>query len=227
MLNTILQKRMKELDLNYAKLSKRVGISDVYVGKIVSGSRIPSARILRALSEALDLDYNALRIEAYKQRAPKGVNIVFDEDRDRREIRIRNFGIRNIPVLTPNLWENSRDVEHLLRGLDRLDTIEPAPSDDPQAFWLIVPEDERSKGLTGKRIAPGDYLLVEPNKDPENGNFVLTLGDDRVWTSIYYKTEKGKFYIPAEGNGNPPDYHQEEDPSKTHYPISRVLTKYN
>ncbi len=46
MLKDILKKRMKEHSLNYAKLAKLAGISDVYVGKIISGCRVPSARIL-------------------------------------------------------------------------------------------------------------------------------------------------------------------------------------
>lgn len=226
MLKDIIKSRMKELGLNYAKLSRLAGISDVYVGKIVSGNRVPSPRILKSISESLDLDYNLLRIEAYKQKAPKGINVVVPEDADLTEIKIKDAGLKNIPVLTPDLWDNSRDVEYMLKALDSIDTIEPSYSEDPQAFWIIVPSGSMGVGMVGGRIGPGDYLLVEPNRSPSSGAYVLTLGEEKVGVSIYYETEKGTFYVPINSAGNPPDYFAESENDHKHFRISRVLTKF-
>ncbi len=227
MLKDLLKSRMKELTLNYAKLAKLAGISDVYVGKIISGSRVPSPRILKAIAEALDLDYNLLRIEAYKQKAPRGINIVFSNDESLSEIRIKDAGLKNIPVLTSDLWDNSRDIQYMLKSLDSIETIEPSFSDDPQAFWITVPDGSTGNGMIGGKIAVGDYLLVEPNKDPVNGNYVLTLGEEKVGISIYYETEKGKFYVPVNSSGNPPDYFADKTEGHLHYRIGRILTKFN
>jgi SOS-response transcriptional repressor LexA len=225
MLKEILKGRMKELGLNYAKLAKLAGISDVYVGKIISGSRVPSTRILKALAEALDLDYNLMRIEAYKQKAPKGISIVFTNEQSLSEIKIRNVGLKNIPILTPDAWDSARDIQYMLKALDTIETIEPSFSDDQQAFWIQVPNASKGNGMIGNRIGVGDYLLVEPNKIPQNGNYVLTLGDEKVGVSIFYETEKGKFYVPVNAAGNPPDYFKEKESGYTHYRISRILTK--
>ncbi|MFQ6102697.1 MAG: helix-turn-helix domain-containing protein [Candidatus Glassbacteria bacterium] len=227
MLKDILKSRMRELGLNYAKLAKLAGISDVYVGKIISGSRVPSARILKALSEALDLDYNLLRIEAYKQKAPKGINVVFSNDESLSEIKIKDAGLKNIPVLTPESWDNARDIQYMIKSLDSIETIEPSFSDDPQAFWVMVPESSKGNGMIGGRIGAGDYLLIEPNKEPSNGNYVLTLGEHKVGISIFYETEKGKFYVPINAMGNPPDYFSGKELGYTHYRISRILTKFH
>jgi len=218
---------MKELELNYAKLAKLAGISDVYVGKIISGSRVPSARILKSLAEALDLDYNLLRIEAYKQKAPKGINIVHSAEGNHSEIRIRDAGLKNVPVFTPDLWDNSRDIQYMRKSVDTIETIEPTFTDDPQAFWVMVPPGSKGNGMIGGRIGSGDYLLIEPNKTPDNGNFVLTLGEQKVGISMYYETEKGKFYVPVNAAGNPPDYFAEKEVGHKHYKISRILTKFN
>lgn len=227
MLKDILKGRMKELGLNYAKLAKLAGISDVYVGKIISGSRVPSTRILKALAEALDLDYTLLRIEAYKQKAPKGISIVFTNEPNLSEIKIKNVSLKNIPILTPDAWDNSRDIQYMLKALDTIETIEPSFSDDQQAFWIQVPNGAQGNGMTGGRIGVGDYLLVEPNKSPENGNYVLTLGEDKVGVSVFYETEKGKFYVPVNAAGNPPDYFQEKESGYIHFRISRILTKFD
>jgi len=222
-----LKKRMKELELNYAKLAKLAGISDVYVGKIISGSRVPSPRILKSLAEALDLDYNLLRIEAYKQKAPRGINIVISDENNLSEIRIRDAGLKNVPVFTPDLWDNARDMQYMRKSVDTIETIEPTFSDDPQAFWVLVPSGAKGTGMIGGRIASGDYLLIEPTREPVNGNFVLTLGEEKVGISIYYETEKGKFYVPLNSSGNPPDYFADKEQGHKHYRISRIMTKFN
>ncbi len=227
MLKDLLKSRMKELGLNYAKLAKLAGISDVYVGKIISGSRVPSPRILKSLSEALDLDYNILRIEAYKQKAPKGINIVFTNNTGASEIRIKDAGLKNVPILTPDLWDNSRDIQYMLNSLDSIETIEPTFSDDHQAFWMQVPNGTKGNGMIGDRISTGDLLLVEPNKAPGNGNYVLTLGEEKVGVSVYYETEKGKFYVPVNSAGNPPDYFAEKELGHKHFRIGRILTKFD
>jgi hypothetical protein len=199
----------------------------VYVGKIISGSRIPSPRILKSISEALDLNYNLLRIEAYKQKAPKGITIVFNDDSDLSEIRIKEAGLKNVPVLTPDLWDNSRDIEYMLKSLDSIETIEPTSSDDHLAFWIEVPNGSKGNGMIGERIATGDLLLVEPAREPENGNYVLTLGEEKVGVSVYYETEKGKFYVPVNSSGNPPDYFAETELGHKHFRISRILTTFD
>jgi len=227
MLKDILKKSMKERSLNYAKLAKLAGISDVYVGKIISGARVPSPRILKSISEALDLDYNAMRIEAYKQKAPKGISITFSEGDKSSEIRIKDAGLKNVPILTPDLWDNSRDIQYMMKTLNSVETIEPCHTDDPQAFWIIVPEKDKGNGLIGNRVEPGDYLLVEPNSTPTNGNYVLSLGKEKVELSIFYQTEKRNFYIPVNANGNPNEYLTDEPSESRHYRIGRILTKYN
>jgi len=226
MLKNILKKRMKERGLNYAKLAKLAGISDVYVGKIISGSRVPSARILKSISEALDLDYNAMRIEAYKQKAPKGISITFSNGAKTSEIRIKDAGLKNVPVLTPDLWDNAREIKYQLKTLNSIETIEPCHTDDPQAFWFVVPDVEKGNGLIGNRVEPGDYILVEPNRTPENGNFVFSLSDEKVELSIFYETEKRNFYIPVNASGNPNEYLSDEKPENHHYRVGRILTKY-
>jgi SOS-response transcriptional repressor LexA len=227
MLKDILKGRMKDLGLNYAKLAKLAGISDVYVGKIISGSRVPSTRILKSLAEALDLDYNLMRIEAYKQKAPKGISVVFSNEQSLSEIKVRNLTLRNIPVLTPDAWDNSRDIQYMLKALDTIETIEPSSSEDQQAFWIEVPNGTKGAAMIGSKISAGDYLLVEPNRQPENGNFVLTLGDEKVGVSMFYETEKGKFYVPVNAAGNPPDYFKEKESGHIHFRVSRILTKFD
>jgi len=225
MLKDILKGRMKEIGLNYARLAKLAGISDVYVGKIISGNRVPSTRILKSIGEALDLDYNLLRIEAYKQRAPKGINVVSSGKGGSGEIQIKDAGLKNIPVLTPDMWDNSRDIQYMMKSRDSIEILEPGYSDDPQAYWMIVPGERKGNGMIGERIRRGDYILIEPNRESSNGDYVLTLNEEKVGISIYYETDKGKFYVPINASGNPPDYHAGKETSHVQQRISRIVTK--
>ena len=65
------------------------------------------------------------------------------------------------------------------------DEYKLADIDDPNAFWV------RAKGNSMEpEIREGDYLLIAPNRRPENGNIVLAKIGDEVTVKKFYKHPK-------------------------------------
>lgn len=49
-----LQKRMAELNMTNAELSRQVGITEAYTSQIINGLRVPSVIIGKSIADALD-----------------------------------------------------------------------------------------------------------------------------------------------------------------------------
>jgi SOS-response transcriptional repressor LexA len=61
----------------------------------------------------------------------------------------------------------------------------PSVSDDPNAFILIV----RGESMIGGDIRPGDYVLVEPNRQVDNGSIVVAIGPKGASIKKFRKSE--------------------------------------
>jgi len=60
----IIKRRRVLLDITQSKLASLAGISSTLIGRVEKGERVPSARTLRKLADALHFDESELLIEA-------------------------------------------------------------------------------------------------------------------------------------------------------------------
>ena len=74
----ILRKRLDELSWTYEDLARRIGVTGVYVSKILKGRQIPTDEVVARLARGLDLDLERLIILAHYEKAPDEVKPIYE-----------------------------------------------------------------------------------------------------------------------------------------------------
>lgn len=182
-----LWRRMQELDLNYEELARRIGVSGVYVSKIMQGA-VPSDEVILKLSRALSLDLADLIMSAHYEKAPDEVKSIFASvslpeglPPDARPDNIESASLgsgKRIPVV----------------GMVQAGEFTPAEDGEypPGVADSYVYTDRKGKNLYGARITndsmepefhEGDVLVINPNLDARSGDYVIAkLLDDNEAT---------------------------------------------
>lgn len=174
-------RRQAELGLTYEDLARQVGVSGVYIGKILQGKVVPSDEVIYRLSRALDLDLEALVISAHLEKAPDEVKPVF-ERLSRHAPGEFLGGIAGYDNIEPHQLGPGRPAPVV--GLVRAGEF--TPSEDggypPGAADNYVYTDRKGRNLfavtvTNDSMEPrfheGDVLIVNPNLEAGNGDYVI------------------------------------------------------
>ena len=144
-----LRKLMKTRGIKAITLAQRMGVSCAYVSQLITGIRRPGRETLLKLSKSLEVPLDTL--------------LMLDSD-SFEKILIS----RKVPVLDEtkiDAWVESIDLDYPSLVAS---TFEYATTDDPNAFYITP------KGLLSCcGLETCDLLLIEPNKEINNGDTVL------------------------------------------------------
>lgn len=186
-LQDTLRNRMREMDLNYEELARRIGVSGVYVSKIMQGA-IPSDEVILKLCRALSLDLAETVLAAHYEKAPTEVKPIFAAASRR-------------PGLTSGMDLDNIDPSGLGRGMEiplvgMVQAGEFTPTEDGEypagTADSYIYTDRKGTNLFGVKVIndsmepefrEGDVLVVNPNLEAKNGDYVIAkLLDDNEAT---------------------------------------------
>ena len=144
-----LRKLMKARSIKGITLAQRMGVSCAYVSQLITGVRRPGRETLLKLSKALEVPLDTL---------------LMLESGGSEKILIS----RKIPILNEthvHAWKENTDLDYPSLVANSFDY---ATTDDPNAFYITP------KGLLSCcGLESCDLLLIEPNKEVNNGDTVL------------------------------------------------------
>jgi SOS-response transcriptional repressor LexA len=178
----LLDKKMKQMGMNYNKLAVEVGVSAVYISQILRGRRIPKDSILVKLSEVLRLDPRQVLSLAHYEKAPASARPY--------------LGTGQGGSATPEKFENvgpyplGRGQRIPVLGWVQAGQFSPSESADltPQSPDDYVYSDILGRNLFALRVEndsmepvfhEGDIIIVNPNIKPESGDYVIARLKDK------------------------------------------------
>lgn len=148
--------------------------------KVISNGHVPKDKTLLYYAEKLGLEPAELLSVAYRQRAPQGLEHLFQ---GRPALELPTQEGRLAPVLgraACGAWLESYAYEP--------DQFEPVELRDPDAFFVIAEGDS----MIGGNIPSGALLLVSPSAGVSNGQIVLARrGDEEFTVKTYYRKADG------------------------------------
>jgi SOS-response transcriptional repressor LexA len=208
----ILRARMREEGLTYEDLARRVGVTGVYVSKIVQGKVVPSDEVIEKLSGALDVDLGRLVLAAHHDKAPESVKPVFA--RLRRHHFSEFLGGGGLDNIAAAAIGHGRALPVV--GMVRAGEFMAA--DDagfpPGAADEYVYSDTKGRNLFAVRVVndsmepefrEGDLLIVNPNLEAQNGDFVIAKIPDENEATFKKLVRHGKILILRPLNPRYPD----------------------
>jgi SOS-response transcriptional repressor LexA len=176
-----LWQKLRERGWTYEDLARRVGVTGVYVSQIMQGKKVPSDEVIVALARALDLDLARMILLAHYEKAPAGVKPIFE--RLSRHTPAEFMGdvgrYDNIELAALGHAQKLPVV-----GLVQAGSFMPSEDGEFPAGIAddYIYSDQRGQNLFGVRLTgdsmepefkAGDILVVNPNLEPQNGDFVI------------------------------------------------------
>ncbi len=170
-LGDMLEARRRELGFSYKKLEDLAGVSAVYISQTLRGKRIPRDEVLVRLAKALDLDPALVLRLAHYEKAPESARryLGFREDEHFENISPYPLGTaQRIPVLG---WVQAGKFAPS-------ETVDLTP-ENPDDY---VYSDIKGRNLFALRVEndsmepvfhPGDIIIINPNIEPNNGDYVI------------------------------------------------------
>jgi SOS-response transcriptional repressor LexA len=174
----LLDRKRKELRMNYRLLAEAVGVSSVYISQVLRGVRIPKDGILVKLSEALELPPGQVLKLAHYEKAPESARKFLEFQPPGKGLpgakRFDNVGPwelgpgKQIPVLG---WVQAGKFAPSATG-----DIGPLNADD------FVYSDTKGRNLFALEVKndsmeplfhSGDLLIVNPNLKAKSGDYVI------------------------------------------------------
>lgn len=177
----ILWKRLKDLDWTYEDLARRVGVTGVYISRIMQGKVVPSDDVIYKLCRSLDLELEELILLAHYEKAPAEVKPIFRRlaRHTPSEFLGSDTGFDNIEVSGLGHGFSIPVVGMVRAGsfMSSEDGGYPAGSADGYVYT-----DTKGKNLFAVRVVndsmepdfrEGDVLIVNPNLEAKNGDYVI------------------------------------------------------
>jgi len=170
----------KELGLNYKMLADAVGVSSVYISRVLRGQRIPGDEILVKISEALGLPPGLVLRLAHYEKAPETARQYLELDSQgsgpgvsagKKFDNVEPWELgpgKQIPILG---WVQAGKFTASETG-----DISPLNPDD------YVYSDIKGRNLFALRVEndsmepifhPGDIIIINPNLKPKSGDYVI------------------------------------------------------
>jgi len=176
-----LDEQREALGMNYQALAQSVGVSAVYISKILRGKRIPGDGILVKLAEVLRLDPGLALKLAHYESAPENARRYLLED-----IFIKDSGSSRQKKKFDNVqpWQLGPGKQIPILGWVQAGKFAPSETGDlgPMNADDYIYSDIKGRNLFALRVEndsmepifhPGDIIVVNPNLKPESGDYVI------------------------------------------------------
>jgi len=213
----IIKDRRNRLGLTLDDLAGAIGSTNAYLSMLENSKRIASDRVLRQITEELDLDYEYLRELSEKERY----------EREANKIRSKYFEIQKIAQ------DKCMNLDSSVLYVPILGTVPTqAPLADESETAICVPQNWISEAdkifalqisddtMTG-RLEDTDLVAVKRGLDPENNDIVIV----RVNDMIMAKTIEfiGNMVVLRSTNGQPETMHFTEKDKEQMEVIGKVI----
>jgi SOS-response transcriptional repressor LexA len=169
--------------LTQERLGEELNTSRVHIADIERGHKKASLPLLLAIGKRLDIPESELLTPLDMQM----------------KSQIAGQISRQIPVINKGPCGDWVDFTDLSYPAGVADRYEYAPTNDPNAFYVIASGDS----MTGSGISEGDLLLVEPNKELQNGCIVLAQGENGCTIKKFQKRDDLIILLPTNDKYDP------------------------
>lgn len=209
-LNQYIRELREKRHLDQGTFVRPLKITQAYLSRLERGLALPSEALIERLGKHYGADTefmskNLALLKARKsyERYSIDTPLLSDAEAALRILKappaVYALPSRKIPVINRAVcgrWKDSGDLGY---PAGHADHYEPSDSKDPNAFFVIAEGDS----MVGFKIEEGDLLLVETNRQPENGNIVLALHPDEGATVKKFFRVEGQIEL-RPGNENYP-----------------------
>jgi SOS-response transcriptional repressor LexA len=170
-----LKSKMKELGLTQEELANKLGVTRSAVAHYVQGTRHPPLRQVINLAAILKVN------PAWLQ---------FGKDQDTPVSSSQHSGktSNRIPILD---WHQARDF-HSKSSKDKQSYLEYFNRSQNDCYALLIKGDSMVSPMgQGVSFNPGNYVVIDPDKSPTHGNFVITAASKNKETVLRQYVEEG------------------------------------
>lgn len=177
-----LKSKMKELGLTQHELAKKMGVTRSAIAHYVQGTRHPPLRQVIKLATILKVDPAWLQFG--KAQGPTNT-----ASQNAKEISNR------IPILD---WNQALDFDydHFRKKSNDQNYLDYFNLEHAGCYALLIKGDSMVSPLgQGTSFNQGSYIIVDPNKTPKHGNFVLTIVHKKEPVLRQYMEEGGTIYL--------------------------------
>lgn len=196
-----LKKQRESHNWTIKELAKRLGFSSSYISQLETGARIPSNKQLEALAKAYELPLEEVRkrwTEGKIQKVSMESDYKFD---------IKHVGEKRVHEAATKLEEGLEELKKTFSvdGHYKLPVLMVVPIDDldghlsrTNEFVLLpkegVPVGHRVFGirvsdltLPDAGILAGDFIILDADAEPKNGDIVIASTPDGLSMSYYHE----------------------------------------
>ncbi len=165
----------KQLNMTQRQLAAKIGVSHVTISQWESGATSPKGRNLVKLAEILGVSASDLTCGSVDPT---------------RGIKSAEYPV--LGVVSAGAFREARQ-EHYS------ETLESTKNHSDESFWLIVDGHSMTAPQgTGITFPEGMYILVDPNREPTNGSFVVAYCSEKneaTFKKLSIEPE-GNFLVP-------------------------------
>ncbi len=177
----LLARRLSERGWTYEDLARKVGVSGVYISRIVQGKTVPRDDKVLELAKALDLDLERLILLAHWEKAPAPVKPIFERlsRHGAGEFLGEVAGMDNIAVTGLGHGRPVPVVGMVQAGAFAASEDGEYPAGASEA---VVYSDQKAANLFAVKVVndsmepefrEGDVLIVNPNLAARSGDYVI------------------------------------------------------
>ena len=219
-----LKKQRESNNWSIKELAERLGFSSSYVSQLETGARIPSHKQMEILAKAYQLPLEEVKkhwTEGKIQQVSKDGNYKFD---------IKDVGEKRVQEATSKLEQGLEELKKSFSsdgGHFKLPVLVAIPIDDLDGHlsrssdFVLLPKDDVVPGhrvfglrvsdliLPDAGIVTGDFVILDADASPKNGNIVIVRTPDGL-AMIYYHERGDHLELRPEKDGFKKTYHLKE-----------------
>ncbi len=219
-----LKKQRESNNWSIKELAERLGFSSSYVSQLETGARIPSHKQMEILAKAYQLPLEEVKkhwTEGKIQQVSKDGNYKFD---------IKDVGEKRVQEATSKLEQGLEELKKSFSsdgGHFKLPVLVAIPIDDLDGHlsrssdFVLLPKDDVVPGhrvfglrvsdltLSDAGIVTGDFVILDADASPKNGNIVIVRTPDGL-AMIYYHERGDHLELRPEKDGFKKTYHLKE-----------------
>jgi SOS-response transcriptional repressor LexA len=174
-----LKSKMKELDLTQEELAKKLGVTRSAVAHYVQGTRHPPLRQVIKLAAILKTDPAWLQFGESQETATSSSQSI-------------KKGSNRIPILD---WHQTIDF-HPDYLHDKYNYLEYFNRNRIECYALLIKGDAMISPMNQSMSFPqGSYIIIDPNKAPKNGSYIITSSSNKEAILRQYVEEGGIIYL--------------------------------
>ena len=173
-----LKSKMKELGLTQEELAKKMGVTRSAVAHYVQGTRHPPVRQIIKLASILKIDPAWLQFGKTQESANSS-----SQKPKQSSNRIPVLDWHQVLNFNP---DDSKDKSH------KQDYLEYFNRNQTDCYALLIKGDSMVSPLgQGINFNQGSYIVVDPNKTPTHGSFVLSVSNNKKEAILRQYIEEG------------------------------------